>query len=320
MKKEYRDHIFKNIPQELIKAEPKDIDTYVVGYRNMNDNDRREFWTNLLEALSYEESGWKPRTSYLEKFKDAKGNRVLSCGLFQISIESVNGYLKRRKLPLVKSNEELFDPYRNIDISLIIFTQWIIRDGRIHGSEDYTVVNSQGKKVEKTRYFGGGRYWSQFRKQSKIRIMSAKTMKFSKVNEGDMYDRFYNTAKGEMGINEFPGKKHNKRVLEYHDTTSLDAPDDETPWCSSFVNWVVRKCGLKGTNSAAAKSWMKWGKELKKPVKGCIVVFSRKGGNHVAFYDHEDANYIYVLGGNQSNSVNISAYAKSRLLGYRGVA
>lgn len=134
------------------------------------------------------------------------------------------------------------------------------------------------------------------------------------------YDLAYAAAKGEMGVAEVPGKSHNKRVLAYHACTSLYATDDETPWCSSFINWVMKKIGEKGTNSAAAKSWMKWGVELKKPVPGCVVVFTRAGGGHVALFDHEDKDYVYTLGGNQGNRVNISAYPKSRLLGYRGFA
>lgn len=135
-----------------------------------------------------------------------------------------------------------------------------------------------------------------------------------------IYDNFYLMAKSQMGIHELTGKKHEKKILEYHSCTSLKAVDDETPWCSSFANWVTGECGVKGTNSASARSWMKWGKKLKSPVKGCIVVFSRTGGGHVAFYHDEDAGFIYTLGGNQSNQVCISAYRKDRLLGYRGVA
>jgi uncharacterized protein (TIGR02594 family) len=134
-----------------------------------------------------------------------------------------------------------------------------------------------------------------------------------------IYNKFYETAKKEMGIAELPGKAQNKRILQYHPATSLKATDEETPWCSSFANWVVAQCGVKGTNSAAARSWMKWGKELKKPVKGCLVVFTRKGGGHVGFVHEVLQDSILVLGGNQNNSVSIASYSKSRLLGYRGV-
>lgn len=132
------------------------------------------------------------------------------------------------------------------------------------------------------------------------------------------FEKAYSVAYSEMGQKEIPGSNDNPRIVEYHQSTSLKASDDETPWCASFVNWVLKQMGEKGTNSAAAKSFATWGKELKAPVKGCIAVFTRDGGGHVAFVDHVTGDYVYCLGGNQSNKVCISAYPKSRLLGYRG--
>jgi uncharacterized protein (TIGR02594 family) len=56
---------------------------------------------------------------------------------------------------------------------------------------------------------------------------------------------------------------------------------------------------------------------LVKPRRGCIAVFSRNGGGHVAFYISKTSTRIKVLGGNQSDAVNISSYAASSLIGYR---
>lgn len=48
------------------------------------------------------------------------------------------------------------------------------------------------------------------------------------------------------------------------------------------------------------------------------MVFSRSGGGgHVAVYVGEDDRYYYVIGGNQSNTVNVMALAKDRFLGAR---
>jgi hypothetical protein len=78
---------------------------------------------------------------------------------------------------------------------------------------------------------------------------------------------------------------------------------------------------LEGTNSVAARSWLKFGKPTKDPVRGCIVVFSRpnNGPNsgHVAFFLRKTGDKIRVLGGNQSDAVNIRDFPESRLLGYR---
>jgi hypothetical protein len=70
-------------------------------------------------------------------------------------------------------------------------------------------------------------------------------------------------------------------------------------------------------DSAWAKSWLTWGKEANKPRRGCITVFTRNGGGHVAFYISKTSSGIKVLAGNQSDAVNISTYPASKLLGYR---
>jgi uncharacterized protein (TIGR02594 family) len=142
------------------------------------------------------------------------------------------------------------------------------------------------------------------------------------VNEDKSLPKWYLIAKHEMesGVEEINGERHNPRILEYHQTTTLKATDDETAWCSSFVNWCIEMSGYKGTDSAAAQSWLKWGKPLGEPKEGCIVVFKRgkkPWQGHVGFYAGMNGNHILVLGGNQGNEVNISSYPKSRLLGYR---
>jgi uncharacterized protein (TIGR02594 family) len=123
-------------------------------------------------------------------------------------------------------------------------------------------------------------------------------------------------AEDEIGEKEVPGLNHNPRIIEYHRETTLSATTDEVPWCSSFVNWVMKRAGYTPTRSAAARSWATYGKETP-PVQGCIVVLTRNGGGHVGFYVKSSANYVWVLGGNQSNAVNISAYPKSRVIAYR---
>jgi len=125
----------------------------------------------------------------------------------------------------------------------------------------------------------------------------------------------------EVGTKEIPGDGHNPRIVEYHQATSLKATSDEVPWCSSFANWVVKQAGIKGTGSAAARSWMTWGRPLSTPVYGCIVVMKRgknPGAGHVGFFVASlGDNHIRVLGGNQSDAVNIATFRRSSVLSYR---
>lgn len=128
-------------------------------------------------------------------------------------------------------------------------------------------------------------------------------------------------AEHEIGEREVPGSVHNNRILEYHGITTLDAKTDEVPWCSSFVCWVMEKAGFTSTRSAAARSWLSWGKPCA-PLVGAIVVLKRgtqawQGhvGFVVSFNSAQDE--VHVLGGNQSNAVNIKSFSTDDVLGYR---
>lgn len=125
----------------------------------------------------------------------------------------------------------------------------------------------------------------------------------------------------EIGVREFYSNYDNPRILQYLNSTdninNYYKSNDETYWCSAFVNWCIETSGYEGTNSAWAKHWLNWGSEIKNPFRGCIVVFKRSTGGHVGFYWKETKASIYVLGGNQDDEVNIKRYSKKNFLGYR---
>lgn len=127
-------------------------------------------------------------------------------------------------------------------------------------------------------------------------------------------------ALAEVGVKEFPGDGDNPRIVEYLQSTSLEAPSatqDETPWCSAFANWCVERSGYEGTDSAWARSWLTWGRAARRPRRGCIVVLSRDRGGHVGFWVGETGTQVRLLGGNQGDEVRVSGYPKKRVLGYR---
>ncbi len=167
----------------------------------------------------------------------------------------------------------------------------------------------------------GDGYWYKLRTSSSLEGWSSH--KFLVIYKGEMEGEEFPwmpIALQEVGVKEYAGASDNPRIVEYLSSTTLSAVDrsnDETPWCSAFVNWCVVKAGYEGTDSAWAKSWLNWGKVLKKPRRGCIAVFTRNGGGHVAFFVGKTSSGIKVLGGNQSDAVKISTYPASRLLGYR---
>jgi uncharacterized protein (TIGR02594 family) len=132
------------------------------------------------------------------------------------------------------------------------------------------------------------------------------------------------SARQDLGVCQIPGPAANSRITEFHATTTLKATSDEVAWCSSFVNYHMIKAGHRGTNSAAARSWMGWGVALNEPKLGAIFVEWRVQRNgwqgHVGFVDKGPAGQWVLLGGNQSNCVTHRAWNTSRLLGYRWIA
>ena len=138
----------------------------------------------------------------------------------------------------------------------------------------------------------------------------------------------YEIALHEIGVQEQSGSKHNPRIIEYHQCTSLKATADEVPWCASFVNWCLRVAGIRdhnghcGTNSARARSFLTWGVpvSLTEAQRGDIVVLAR-GNNvsegHVGFYTGRKDNNVLLLGGNQSNRVSISSFPLSKIISIR---
>lgn len=131
-------------------------------------------------------------------------------------------------------------------------------------------------------------------------------------------------AINEFGIKEIKGPRHNQRIIKYaHDSKFTWINDDETAWCSTFMNWVALQAGLQNSESASARSWLNVGFETQNPEPGDVVVFWRENINskfgHVGIYlgYSKDQSRIYVLGGNQGDAVSISAYPTHRLLSFR---
>jgi len=154
---------------------------------------------------------------------------------------------------------------------------------------------------------------------------------------------YYVAALEEMGVEETPGEEHTPRVLEYLKTVGL-GEDDETPWCSAFMNWCVIQehrgddgdyyyegkmhpadslSHKVGTGRANARSWLGWGKEVSRSEarKGDVVVLwrgsPRSWKGHVGIFEGWSGNKVMLLGGNQGNKVTIAAYPSVRVLSIR---
>lgn len=126
----------------------------------------------------------------------------------------------------------------------------------------------------------------------------------------------------EYGIKGFPGATHSTRILTYFRAAGFKwVKDDETAWCAAFVNWCFWKVGLPVPGTLAARSFLKVGRRTLAPKLGDLVVLWRISKDspygHVGFFIRENDTLVYILGGNQSNAVNITAFPKSQVLDYR---
>lgn len=146
----------------------------------------------------------------------------------------------------------------------------------------------------------------------------------------------------EYGTVETPGAGNNPKILGWADEVAVDAPSaynrwasnwyhlDSTPWCGLFMavcavrsNPQHREVRMPPKNYLSAASWALWGQAASEchsspvPSLGDILVFKRPGGHHVGIYVGHDDRYYYVLGGNQSDQVNITKIERSRCIAVR---
>jgi len=145
--------VYQQLPilgADLLAKNPKDVAAYCANYENLSLADRKNVWVYFLSAMTELESSHKPETRFTEAFDDAQGNKVISRGLLQLSIESGNGYGCG-----LKNAEELHDPLVNLNCGLRILNRWIGRDGVISGKEG-------------TAWRGGARYWAVLRHEKHL--------------------------------------------------------------------------------------------------------------------------------------------------------
>ena len=157
--------------------------------------------------------------------------------------------------------------------------------------------------------------------------------------ETDMSEpKHYKIAQGFKGLKEIVGEEHNPEVLQFYKTVGRpEITNDETAWCAAFVGHCLVKGGYKHSPvkvSLLARSYEGYGStiynratkkrkkvgDIRAALPGDICIFPRGNSTwqgHVAFFVKETPKFVYVLGGNQNNEVNIRRYSKSRLITIR---
>lgn len=132
--------------------------------------------------------------------------------------------------------------------------------------------------------------------------------------------KWLDIANGYKGLKEVPGAGNNPTIINWLLKLKAWWRDDATPWCGTFVAHCMTEAGLNPPKAwYRAKSWADWGlgAPFSQLAPGVVLVFDRQGGGHVGFYVGEDKTHFHVLGGNQSDSVNIMRLQKTRCVAAR---
>ena len=129
------------------------------------------------------------------------------------------------------------------------------------------------------------------------------------------------TAYSYIGTKEIPGARSNSVIIGWAKRIggwiASFYKNDDIPWCGLFVAECFNAHNYQvSQQSLSALAWANWG-QPSKLAPGAVLVFKRSGGGHVGFYVGEDSTAFHVLGGNQSNSVNIARIDKARLVAVR---
>ena len=146
---------------------------------------------------------------------------------------------------------------------------------------------------------------------------------FTRSHAFDLAQRF-------TGIEEVGGNVDNPAIMAMLKLDNRWPSNDEVPWCSAFTNYICWLARLPRSKNLRARSWLNIGKgiSLDQAEAGDIIVIKRGKGEqpgpevtdapgHVGFFAGRLDGLVEILGGNQSDTVKISRYPHSRILGVR---
>jgi N-acetylmuramoyl-L-alanine amidase/Transglycosylase SLT domain len=140
-RKQWSQQLTASVQQYKSQLDLGTPDGFVTGYGGLPPDGQIKFWCELLIAMSKFESSWNPN----EVFQESDGQD--SVGLFQLSVGDQNNYALT---PHVHSEQELKDPFINIQWAVPILAHWTAHDRVVA-----TGVAGDNR--------GGARYWSVLR-------------------------------------------------------------------------------------------------------------------------------------------------------------
>lgn len=93
------------------------------------------------------------------------------------------------------------------------------------------------------------------------------------------------------------------------------------PWCGDAVETCIAKtlpAEPLPSNPFFAQAWRSFGKDVGVPIVGSIgVIRWTATSGHVGFVAGVSGSQVHLLGGNQSNAINVSAFPRAKFIAYR---
>jgi len=145
----------------------------------------------------------------------------------------------------------------------------------------------------------------------------------------------FDVAQRFIGIRELPGDLNHPLIqfwLSLCFDGKLDLPDS-VAWCSAFMQFPFWLLGQPRSKSARARSWLKVGRgvdfDAAEPGFDVAILCRGEGKQpgpevldapgHVALFAGWEAatSRVLVVGGNQNDEVNVSAFDADRVIGIR---
>ena len=133
----------------------------------------------------------------------------------------------------------------------------------------------------------------------------------------------FDIARSYIGTTEGPGPADNPIIMEMYASVGHDwVEHDSVAWCAAFVGHCLERAGIRSTRKLTARSYLDWGVpvEVSDAQQGDIGVIPRGSSNwqgHVFLIDRIEGQWVWGLGGNQDDAVNVKRYSVSKLLGVR---
>ena len=133
----------------------------------------------------------------------------------------------------------------------------------------------------------------------------------------------FEIARGYIGTTEGLGPENNPVIMAMYASVGHDwVEHDSVAWCAAFVGHCLEEAGIRSTRQLTARSYLDWGipVEIADAQPGDIGVIPRGTSSwqgHVFFIERIEGPWVWGLGGNQSDAVNVKRYPVSKLLGVR---